>query len=345
MKKVFPRERSLQPWSSSTDDTTFEPLGYKNSDSNWDQFKANEQKFGYIKNPINETIYTTPLDKKSELYQSKIEEAERLSREILASSHSNLHILEERGEPISSKDHEIDEEKYASVSRTIVRSSGAYVPPSLRSKEPSVPQACSAEYSGNVLVEEINFATPILNDISSEQHHFIEQATVNEAVNSSDHVNTNENSSGKDASSELECDIISCSTKSSDNASSPAFIEREFLDGPTTQSIDTINPVSIKEQPTLKAVKLNINAPEFYPKRNSFAFQQPQNSYYSPGYYSYASSDVPAISYYDPTGAVYFPSGQYSYYYDPPGTPYNVASRYKKNNGTQDTSYDSDSKR
>ena len=64
----------------------------------WDQFEANEQRFG-LRSDYDETIYTTKIDRSGPLYRMRELEAERISREIVADTSSNAHIREERGLP------------------------------------------------------------------------------------------------------------------------------------------------------------------------------------------------------------------------------------------------------
>jgi PAB1-binding protein PBP1 len=64
----------------------------------WDQFQANEKKFG-VKASFDENLYTTSLDK-STVDKKKQEEAERLAREIESQATSNMHLAEERGQVV-----------------------------------------------------------------------------------------------------------------------------------------------------------------------------------------------------------------------------------------------------
>lgn len=64
----------------------------------WDQFQANESKFG-VKATYDENLYTTSLDK-STVDKNKQREAERLAREIEGTATSNLHLAEERGQAV-----------------------------------------------------------------------------------------------------------------------------------------------------------------------------------------------------------------------------------------------------
>ena len=62
----------------------------------WDQFKANEQRFG-IRSDYDETIYTTAIDRSNPLYNLRAQEAARIAREIESSAATNSHVREERG--------------------------------------------------------------------------------------------------------------------------------------------------------------------------------------------------------------------------------------------------------
>lgn len=64
----------------------------------WDQFQANEKKFG-VKASFDENLYTTSLDK-STVDKKKQQEAERLAREIESQATSNMHLAEERGQAV-----------------------------------------------------------------------------------------------------------------------------------------------------------------------------------------------------------------------------------------------------
>lgn len=84
-----------------------------NSKGTWDQFKANEIKFG-VKNTYKEELYTTKLDKAA-LTPEQIKKAEVTAREIENKTSDNLHIREERNQKIDSNQDE--EARYSSVSR------------------------------------------------------------------------------------------------------------------------------------------------------------------------------------------------------------------------------------
>jgi len=77
----------------------------------WDQFQANEKKFG-VKASFDENLYTTSLDKNT-VDKKKQEEAERLAREIEGQATSNMHLAEERGQVVEG-DYD-EEDRYSGV--------------------------------------------------------------------------------------------------------------------------------------------------------------------------------------------------------------------------------------
>lgn len=80
------RERPLQKWEPSTDNDVCISLDF--TGESWDQFQANEEKFG-LKSDYNENIYTTTIDKSNPLYRQREEEAERIAHEIEGASGDN----------------------------------------------------------------------------------------------------------------------------------------------------------------------------------------------------------------------------------------------------------------
>ncbi|KAG5859006.1 LsmAD domain-containing protein [Encephalitozoon hellem] len=62
----------------------------------WNQFEANSKLFN-IDNKFDEEEYMDVLDKNSEWYKSKLLMAKRIEREIMSSTTTDLHRLEERG--------------------------------------------------------------------------------------------------------------------------------------------------------------------------------------------------------------------------------------------------------
>lgn len=95
------KERTLEVWSTDEPQDESLSLNYK-SGENWDQFAANEKKFG-VKTDFNENLYTTVLDKSAADFKKKEEQAERLAREIEKGSASNPHVAEERGQKVYDK--------------------------------------------------------------------------------------------------------------------------------------------------------------------------------------------------------------------------------------------------
>lgn len=98
------RERNLQRWEAPS--TKGVDMSLELSGGEWDQFKANEERFG-VKSDYDETLYTTKIDKKNPLYAMREREAERIAREIEGDVSTNAHMREERG----LKDDGLDEEE------------------------------------------------------------------------------------------------------------------------------------------------------------------------------------------------------------------------------------------
>ena len=84
------------------------------SGGEWDQFKANEQRFG-LTSDYDENIYTTRIDKSHPLHRMREAEAERIAREIEGDTSTNVHIREERG--IRHEDDGMDEEERYVIDR------------------------------------------------------------------------------------------------------------------------------------------------------------------------------------------------------------------------------------
>ena len=98
------RERDLQRWVAPTGADADMSLE-SNTGGNWDQFKANEERFG-LKSDYDENIYTTIIDYKHPLYAQRAREAERKAREIEGSTATNAHVREERGIDDGGEDEE-----------------------------------------------------------------------------------------------------------------------------------------------------------------------------------------------------------------------------------------------
>ncbi|GAA5845956.1 hypothetical protein JCM11251_002950 [Rhodosporidiobolus azoricus] len=122
----FEEEGSLEGPSSSS-----AALGGLESSTNgrgWDQFAANEQRFG-LKTDYEDEIYTTRLDRSGKDFKQREARAAQLEREIMKGTSSlanNAHMAEERGEQVPDVGNE--EDRYGAVQR----SEGAYVPPGAR---------------------------------------------------------------------------------------------------------------------------------------------------------------------------------------------------------------------
>ncbi|GAC71822.1 protein interacting with poly(A)-binding protein [Moesziomyces antarcticus T-34] len=119
----------LPAWASPSDAKASGAGGLEDSNSNkpWDQFAANEARFG-IKSNYEENLYTTKLDRTGKDFRDREREADRIAREIMGQATNNPHMAEERGHADDSGVNE--EDKYGAV----VRNPNAYVPPALRNK-------------------------------------------------------------------------------------------------------------------------------------------------------------------------------------------------------------------
>jgi PAB1-binding protein PBP1 len=108
------RERNLQKWEPIEADPSM-TLESSGRSTEWDQFSTNERLFG-VKSNYDENIYTTTIDRNDPQYSQRAARAERIAREIEASSASNAHVREERGgQGTTADDQGLDEEdKYAS---------------------------------------------------------------------------------------------------------------------------------------------------------------------------------------------------------------------------------------
>ncbi|SNX84352.1 related to PBP1 - Pab1p interacting protein [Melanopsichium pennsylvanicum] len=134
--------RTLQKWSDDPDLDELDGPGSKlpawatpydasggleerDPTKGWDQFAANEARFG-IKSNYDDNLYTTKLDRSGKDFREREREADRIAREIMGQATNNPHLAEERGQADDSGVNE--EDKYGAV----VRNPNAYVPPALR---------------------------------------------------------------------------------------------------------------------------------------------------------------------------------------------------------------------
>ncbi|ORY64333.1 uncharacterized protein BCR38DRAFT_485491 [Pseudomassariella vexata] len=110
--------RKLQPWKPDSNDNFDGSLESSNTTGTWDQFAANEAKFG-IKSDYNENYYTTAIDKNHPQYRERVAAAERKEREILHSAAATNHVSEERKMDYAGGDDggDDEEDKYSGVKR------------------------------------------------------------------------------------------------------------------------------------------------------------------------------------------------------------------------------------
>ncbi|KAL5120463.1 poly(A)-binding protein binding protein [Pleosporales sp. CAS-2024a] len=132
------RERNLQKWEPTEIDPnmTLESTGRSND---WDQFATNERMFG-VKSNYDETFYTTTIDRNDPQYAQRAARAEKIAREIEASSAMNSHVREERGGQTAMDEGGDDEDKYSGVRRDFPQLStgqpNKYTPPARRAPAP-----------------------------------------------------------------------------------------------------------------------------------------------------------------------------------------------------------------
>lgn len=143
------RERELQRWQAdpATDvDLTFG----QSSVGDWDQFAANQKKFG-VESTYDELQYTTAIDE-SRLNAKQLRDAERIAAEIESG---------QRGKGVQYNDDGGDEEdKYSSVKRDLPkRAAGAYVPPSQRPMS-GLPTVSGAPFDPAIISTELKVKAP-----------------------------------------------------------------------------------------------------------------------------------------------------------------------------------------
>jgi hypothetical protein len=128
------RERNLQKWVPSEIDPSMS-LESTGRSTDWDQFSTNERLFG-VKSNYDETFYTTTINKSDPQYAQRAARAEKIAREIEASSALNSHVREERGGHAAADEGGDEEDKYSGVRREFPQlSSGQpnkYTPPARR---------------------------------------------------------------------------------------------------------------------------------------------------------------------------------------------------------------------
>lgn len=95
---AFGQGRALQKWSDDPLDVPLESSDWgdaKTSSGAWDQFAANEAKFG-IKSNYEETLYTTKLDRSSKDFRERERKADQLAKEIMGVSQAQKDIAAQR---------------------------------------------------------------------------------------------------------------------------------------------------------------------------------------------------------------------------------------------------------
>jgi hypothetical protein len=128
------RERNLQKWEPTEIDPNM-TLESSGRSSDWDQFATNERMFG-VKSNYDETFYTTTIDRSDPQYAQRAARAEKIAREIEASSATNSHVREERGGQSWADEAGDEEDKYSGVRRDFPQLStgqpNKYTPPARR---------------------------------------------------------------------------------------------------------------------------------------------------------------------------------------------------------------------
>ncbi|KAL8711363.1 MAG: hypothetical protein Q9220_004260 [cf. Caloplaca sp. 1 TL-2023] len=133
--KTAPRERNLQRWEPSIESET--DMSLEGTGGAWDQFQANEQRFG-LRSDYNENIYTTSIDRSHPDFHRREAEALRIAQEIEGGQADNAHVREERG-ILHTEDTMGEEEKYSGVHRNTTdypplqsNQANRYMPPARR---------------------------------------------------------------------------------------------------------------------------------------------------------------------------------------------------------------------
>lgn len=133
-------ERTLQPWIPE-DAPTSQDLSLEGTSTGgqWDQFAANEQKFG-LRTDYDPDIYTTTINKNDPKYQERYERAGKIARDIEKGAASNSHVAEERiTDNFAGEAGVTEEDRYSGVRRqqdfpplASANRSDKYTPPARR---------------------------------------------------------------------------------------------------------------------------------------------------------------------------------------------------------------------
>ncbi|WFD29810.1 poly(A)-binding protein binding protein [Malassezia sp. CBS 17886] len=114
--------RTLQRWegedggalAAQEDAGALDEARRRHATGSWDQFAANETRFGVTSN-YEETMYTTKLDRSGSDFKSRERQAEKLAKKILEGDTMNVHVAEERNQKESTDADE--EDRYGAVVR------------------------------------------------------------------------------------------------------------------------------------------------------------------------------------------------------------------------------------
>ncbi|KKY30897.1 hypothetical protein UCDDA912_g09155 [Diaporthe ampelina] len=134
----FGGQRELKRWVADGPGDVDGSLEKATDNKPWDQFAANEEKFG-LKTDYDENIYTTSIDRNHPSYKARMAKADQMAREIERSNPVSSHVAEERVMDYSGPaDGGLDEEeKYSGVKRPDFPPLGSqnpnkYTPPARR---------------------------------------------------------------------------------------------------------------------------------------------------------------------------------------------------------------------
>ncbi|KAG8163973.1 hypothetical protein KVR01_005891 [Diaporthe batatas] len=134
----FGGQRELKRWVGDGLGDVDGSLEKATDNKPWDQFAANEEKFG-LKTDYDENIYTTTIDRSHPSYKTRMAKADQMAREIERSNPASSHVAEERVMDYAGPaDGGLDEEeKYSGVKRPDYPPLGSqnpnkYTPPARR---------------------------------------------------------------------------------------------------------------------------------------------------------------------------------------------------------------------
>ncbi|WFC98165.1 poly(A)-binding protein binding protein [Malassezia yamatoensis] len=171
--------RALQRWDDTGEppaEDGLESQASRSSAQGWDQFAANEARFG-IKSNYEESMYTTKLDRSSKDFKQREREADKIAREIIEQGVDNVHIAEERNQ-IDAADFN-EEDRYGAV----VRNTPASTPqPSVSANEKSGEKSAHNTKDESRTNKVSHGATPSL-DVSSASTQAASKAAPDSAPN------------------------------------------------------------------------------------------------------------------------------------------------------------------